>query len=118
MIITKVKYKGQWRNVIGTTLNKLGQECYKLQCVDNKLCYNIVWVNDTKITDTWGKEHKEYRKTKRFNQLSEFDKEAIAIMYRSGHYYIKEICETYNITKHTMEKVVFENELRSKTESV
>ena len=53
---------------------------------------------------------KTRKRAKRYNWLSKEEKHKIYFMYISGDWYIKEICDMFNITQKTLEKVV--NELR------
>ena len=47
-------------------------------------------------------------KKKRSIQLDYHEKERIYILWRSGHYYMNELCDKCNISKHTLLKVVHE----------
>ena len=58
------------------------------------------------------------QKTKRYKKLKEDEKMLIVLEYKSGRYYLKEIMEKHNITHYTINKVVGEYELRTKTNSL
>lgn len=47
-------------------------------------------------------------RTRKISWLSKEDKQKIYIMFISGDWYLKEICEMYNVTPYTVEKVVQE----------
>lgn len=113
-MITRVKYKGKWRNVIGITTDRFGRECYKLQCLDNKLCYQVVWAKDIAITEKGNTEPKT-RKPRTHKRLTEQEKQQIILMWESGKYYQKEITEKFRIGVYTLRKVVYENRIRAKT---
>lgn len=112
-MVVKIKYKGQWRTVIGETDSK-----YKVQLLTDKTVFTLIDKYSKDITETEQREHKNRQPTGkiRFNQLSVEEKMLIDAVYRTGRYYVKEICNLYNITPHTLNRVVSEqNELRSKT---
>lgn len=106
MKVVKIKYKGQWRKVIGMSTNELGQVCYKVQC-DDKRYFNKIWVYDPKIEDKEERDISRYpSKVRRYKDLTDLDKESIAKRFHSGVYTLKEICDMFVITRLTVKKIV------------
>lgn len=106
MITTKVKIKGQWRNVLGISTNALGELCYKVQCEDKKY-FNKVSIYDPVIQDKVVKDNKRYPSgKKRYTELTEQEKENIKMRFHSGAWTLKEICDMFLITRLTVQKIV------------
>ena len=111
-IVVKIKYKGMWRKVVGITYNN-GVAYYMAQAND-KIGYQPVRVGSAEITDFVKEYRCNYPSTKRkTKQLDHTTKMLIYHQYISGNYYQKELCNIYNITPYTLEKVMEEikNEL-------
>lgn len=106
MITVKVKYRGEWRNVIGTGLDDNGRVCYKVQSTDKRY-YNLIPPDDKWIEDKVERPIKHYPSSKkRYNELTQEEKEIIKNRFHSGHWTLKEICNWFNITRLTVKKIV------------
>lgn len=107
MKVVKVKYRGEWRKVIGERYVKdEPNKCYMVLSADAR-SYNIVPVNDKQITDKEIRDVKKYPSAvRRYNELTEDDKVDIAKRFHSGAWTLKEICDMFKITRLTIQKIV------------
>ena len=106
MKIVKVKIKGQWRNVIGTGMDREGHVCLKVQCEDKRY-YNLYRDNDIDIQDKIERPVKRYpSRVYRLEELTEEQKDSVKKRFHSGAWTLKEICDMFNITRLTVKKIV------------
>ena len=114
MKIIKIKYRGDWKVVLGIAVK--GEETYyKVQNPLDKTKYYLLGTNSKEITAIEEKDFERQPSVRRKTRtLTKEEIKDVREMYMSGHYYLKEICEKYNITNRALKKVV-ENEIRSKT---
>lgn len=107
MKVVKVKYRGDWRKVIGERYVKdEADKCYMVLSADAR-SYNLVPVNDKHITDKEIRDVKKYPSAvRRYNELTEQEKESISIRFHSGAWTLKEICDMFKITRLTVKKIV------------
>lgn len=106
MKVVKVKYRGEWRNVIGKGIDGNGHLCLKVQSID-KTYYNLIPPDDKWIEDKVERPIKHYPSAKkRFKELTQEEKERLEIRFHSGAWTLKEICDMFNVTRLTVKKVV------------
>ena len=107
MKVVKVKYRGEWRKVIGTRFVRDARVCcYMVLSVDARY-YNLIPVDDKQITDKEERNVKKYPTiTRRYKELTEDDKVNIAKRFHSGAWTLKEICDMYRVTRLTVKKIV------------
>lgn len=107
MKVVKIKYRGEWRTIIGQCLDGEGHLCYKVQCLDNKKYYNAIRINDYHIEDKVEKDVKRYPSYKRrYNELTKEEKDKVYDRFKSGAWTLKQICDMFNITRLTVKKIV------------
>jgi len=107
MKVVKVKYHGEWRKVIGERYVKdEADKCYMVLSADAR-SYNLVPVNDKQITDKEIRDVKKYpSRVRRYNELSQEDKDYISARFHSGAWTLKEICDMCFVTRLTVQKIV------------
>lgn len=106
MLTVKVKYRGDWRKVIGMRYDNEGNYCYMVLSADARY-YNLIPKDDKHITDKEERNVKKYpTTTRRYKELSEQEKESISIRFHSGHWTLKDICDMYKVTRLTVQKIV------------
>ena len=106
MKVVKVKYRGDWRKVIGTRYDNEGNHCYMVLSADARY-YNLIPVDDKHITDKEERNVKKYpSRVRRYKELTEQEKESISIRFHSGAWTLKEICDMFYVTRLTIQKIV------------
>ena len=114
MLVTKIKFRGEWRNVVGTTLDH-DRLCYIIKA--KKFGFHYIPINDYEITERHEENRKHYPSyKKKINQLTKEEKETIQARYFSGRWTIKGLCDRYEITPNTLKKLI--DEIRSKTKKM
>ena len=107
MKVVKVKYRGEWRKVIGTRYVKDEFYCCYMVLSADARSYNLVPVNDKQITDKEIRDVKKYpSRVRRYKELTEDDKVDIAKRFHSGTWTLKEICDMFYVTRLTVQKIV------------
>lgn len=106
-LVVKIKYRGQWRKVVGITYHN-GIQYYMAQA-DDKIGYQPVRVGNPDIMAVEEQFRNYYPSSKkRYKQIDETTKHLIYYRFISGAYYQKELCEIHNITPYTLNKIVDE----------
>lgn len=105
MKVVKVKYRGDWRKVIGTRYDN-GNYCYMVLSADARY-YNLIPTDDKHITNKEERNVKRYpSRVRRYKELSQEDKDYIKARFHSGAWTLKEICDMFFITRLTVKKIV------------
>ena len=106
MKVVKVKYRGDWRKVIGTRYDNEENYCYMVLSADARY-YNLIPIDDKHITNKEERNVKKYpSRVRRYKELTEDDKMVIANRFHSGHWSLKDICDMYKVTRLTVQKIV------------
>ena len=106
MKVVKVKYRGDWRKVIGTRYDNEGNHCYMVLSADARY-YNLIPIDDKHITDKEERDVKKYpSRVRRYKELSQEDKDYIKARFHSGAWTLKEICNMFYVTRLTVQKIV------------
>ena len=106
MKVVKVKYRGDWRKVIGTRFDGEGNHCYMVLSADARY-YNLIPIDDKHITDKEERDVKKYpSRVRRYKELSQEEKDYIKARFHSGAWTLKEICDMFFITRLTVKKIV------------
>lgn len=106
MKVVKVKYRGDWRKVIGTRYDNESNYCYMVLSQDARY-YNLIPVDDKQITNKEERDVKKYpSRVRRYKELSQEEKDYISVRFHSGAWTLKEICDMFKITRLTIKKIV------------
>ena len=106
MIVVKIKYKGEWRKVLGLCGDDNDDTCYMVQALDKKGFIKVPRY-DINISEIETSKAKRYPSgKKRLNELTQQEKEEIVARFHSGVWYLSQIADMYNITAKTVKKVV------------
>ena len=106
MKVVKVKYRGDWRKVIGVRYDNEGNHCYMVLSADARY-FNLIPTDDKHITDKEERNVKKYpSRVRRYKELSQEDKDYIKARFHSGAWTLKEICNMFFITRLTVKKIV------------
>ena len=107
MKVVKIKYRGEWRKVIGMSLDPNGRVCYKVQCVDFPTHYNKIPINDYHIEEKEERDVTRYPSGKtRYKELTNEQKDRVYARFKSGCWTLKEICDMFNVTRLTVKRIV------------